>query len=751
MSTTTSRFAIELESPFPGLRPFEPSESFLFFGRDSQTEELLRRLATHRFLAVVGSSGSGKSSLVRAGLLAALYRGYLVGAGSRWRVAVLRPGDAPLSELADSLGSALGLGADGGVRLHETLRESSLGLVTAVRLASLSAGERVFILVDQFEEVFRYAEDADGQGPSNEAFLFVEALLNASAQLDVPIYVTITMRSDFLGDCATFPGLSEALSASQYLIPRLTCVEQEEAIRGPLRIAGGEVATRLVQRALNDSAKQVDQLPVLQHSLLRTFREWQKAGGGRPLDLEDYEKAGRMQSALDLHAEAVYAHLLDDAHRKTAERLFRCVTAVRAGRVTRRAQMLGRIFSILGVDESSGEAERARTVIRSFAEKRNSFLFFSGEDVASSSMIDVTHESLIRNWRRLMNWTIEEYRQSEWYRALARDAGLYERGEKGTWRDPELARVVALREENGWNATWAGQYRDASIAGDGKNENTPSFAQVMDYLAKGSREQEEERRIEEERRNRELEDARALAREQRRGKRLSWLVGGLVALLGIAGYVQVLTTQAAQKQIEAAKMETVTLQEIHARTSKEVLDLQESLRRSQADRDAAGKTEEDRARLEREAEVLRQRLDAAEAREKKAHQAVSVRQTNDAATQLINRLQHDLDEARKQLTQPSPQLRAMKSYFDVRLIVRERNKRLETTLKSLRDAGYSIPDDEIEVAVVPQGISIPGSEDGVWARFAAEEIKRICLDNGWELGLAQRKDFGPRRIVIHLQ
>src|SRR5215813_13332312 len=97
---------VALAQPYPGLRAFEPSESVLFFGRQSHTNELLGRLSTNRMLAVVGTSGSGKSSLVRAGLLPALQRGHLAGAGSHWRIAVMRPGIAPVDEMVNAFVSA---------------------------------------------------------------------------------------------------------------------------------------------------------------------------------------------------------------------------------------------------------------------------------------------------------------------------------------------------------------------------------------------------------------------------------------------------------------------------------------------------------------------------------------------------------------------------------------------------------------------------------------------------------------------
>src|SRR5262245_40978939 len=134
-------------NPFPGLRPFEPEEDHLFFGREKETDELLRRLRSTRFLSVIGTSGSGKSALVRSGLIPALYSGFMVQAGSGWRVAKLRPSDDPIGNLAASLNAGDVLGAEGelastnAIMLEATLRRGTLGLVEAVRQAHLPAGE----------------------------------------------------------------------------------------------------------------------------------------------------------------------------------------------------------------------------------------------------------------------------------------------------------------------------------------------------------------------------------------------------------------------------------------------------------------------------------------------------------------------------------------------------------------------------------------------------------------------------------
>jgi hypothetical protein len=196
------------ENPFPGLRPFEPHESFLYFGRDDQIDELLARLEQTRFLAVVGTSGGGKSSLIRAGLLPALQRGYMTGAGSRWRVALFRPGDDPIGGLAKALDQP-----------RETLDRSSLGLVEATRDLRLDGRENLLVVVDQFEELFRFHKLAVARDGGDEAAAFVKLLLRASEQSEVPSYVVLTMRSDYLGDCAQFRGLPEALNSGQYLVP----------------------------------------------------------------------------------------------------------------------------------------------------------------------------------------------------------------------------------------------------------------------------------------------------------------------------------------------------------------------------------------------------------------------------------------------------------------------------------------------------------------------------------------------------
>ncbi|HLM56052.1 MAG TPA: hypothetical protein VK422_07960, partial [Pyrinomonadaceae bacterium] len=334
-------------NPFPGLRPFETDEYNLFFGREGQSDELMTRLQRTRFLAVVGTSGSGKSSLVRAGLLPSLYGGLMAGAGSGWRVALMRPGHDPVGNLARSLAVEV-FGEDGQdphvmtTIIETTLRRSTLGLVDAVRQARLPEYENVLVVVDQFEELFRYRAVREGRGTGDDAAGFVKLLLEAARQREAPVYVIITMRSDFLGDCSQFWGLPEAINDGQYLIPRMTRDERREAVAGPVAVGGGRISPPLVNRLLNDVGDNPDQLPILQHALMRTWDRWAAgARDSRPLDLPDYEAVGTMSDALSRHADEAYEELPDERSRLIAEKLFKALTERAAdSRETRRPTSL---------------------------------------------------------------------------------------------------------------------------------------------------------------------------------------------------------------------------------------------------------------------------------------------------------------------------------------------------------------------------------------------------------------------------
>jgi tetratricopeptide (TPR) repeat protein/energy-coupling factor transporter ATP-binding protein EcfA2 len=533
MSVKTSDL---LSNPFPGLRPFEFNEHHLFFGREGRSEELLKKLRRNRFVAVVGTSGSGKSSLVRAGLLPLLYGGFMSKAGPHWRLAVFRPGIDPIHNMAVALNSPSVFepsdeemkdifieqaAATGQAQfsketikvaaIETVLRRSALGLVDYVKRARMDKGENLLVVVDQFEELFRFKDKADSLHSTDEAAAFVKLLLEAVNEDSMPIYVALTMRSDFLGDCAQFRDLPETINESQYLIPRMTRDQQRDAIVCPAAVRETKMTQRLVKRLLNDIGDDPDQLPILQHALMRTWEFWVKDavnGADGEIDIKHYEAIGGMTAALSRHADEAYAELLDQRSKKIAEKLFKALTeTVHDNREVRRPAELKEICAIAQADLSE-----VIPVIEKFRHPERSFLMPpQGTELTADTLIDISHESLIRGWTLLKTWVEEEAQSAQMYRRLAEDAVLHKKGKEGLMRDPGLTFALEWRDTQHPNKAWAQRYH-------------PAFDETLSFLEDSARLREEEAEAEKkraqdrlDRQQRELEREKDLA-EARQAK-----------------------------------------------------------------------------------------------------------------------------------------------------------------------------------------------------------------------------------------
>lgn len=469
-----------LPNPFVGLRPYQSNDSLYYFGRNEQTKTLLRLLHQHRFVAVVGSSGAGKSSLIRAGLVPQLEAGFLVQQRDQWLVATAKPGDAPLQNLVSNL-LALTNDADHEKdspnqrteQLTAQIEEHGTQALVDVLEPQLAKSDcNLFILIDQFEELFRFGLEKGQTAKRQQAEQFVALLLSLSRK-DRPIYVCLTMRSDFLGDCDAFYGLPEAINKSQFLVPRLTRGQRQEVISNPVNLAGAKIAPRLVDKLLNESIDTRDDLPILQHALMRTWDVWQESGGDGALDIEHYEKAHTIHHALDRHADEALKEL-DEEQKCITKTLFQALTTVdTSNRKIRRPIHLNDFLNM-----TSASKLKILSVIKYFCDKKRSFLILSSKLSEENPLIDISHESLIRQWMQLAQWVDEEHEDAELYRRLLATCLRYKAKKADLLQGVELNQSITFLNkitQQSIAEVWAKRYEN-------KNHASNTYLEVSSFI-----------------------------------------------------------------------------------------------------------------------------------------------------------------------------------------------------------------------------------------------------------------------------
>jgi hypothetical protein len=453
--------------PYPGLRPFETGEWSIFFGRERMIDDVIELLARRRLVVVHGASGSGKSSLIRAGVLPRLARQHLRH-GVPWRTAAMRPSGGPLWNLAAALAGIDG--RPGGVDRIEAIRRafdrSGARLREVVADDTDLDGQRVCILVDQFEELFRYAREIS----RDESQLFIELLVGLLADDgDAGCHAVITMRSEYLGDCARYDGLAEAINRTQYLLPRMDREGLLRAIRRPAEMYGGGVDAELAERLVADAGGGQDELPLIQHALMLLWNEASANDGGPPrLGLDRYRRQeGGIVALLSDHADRVMAAAAPEPARQiVVELLFRALTDVNAdGQGIRRPQRFDRLVAV------TGAAQTVREIVEAFRAEGVSFLTpYPPAPLDDATVVDISHEALIRNWRQLRDWVAAEIDDGRRLRKLLNDVRLTEerkeRGEQApieTETELEATREWWFDPENSHRrrVAWLQRYRAA--------------------------------------------------------------------------------------------------------------------------------------------------------------------------------------------------------------------------------------------------------------------------------------------------
>ncbi len=448
-------------NPFPGLRPFTMEECYLFFGREGQVDDILLKLSQHRSVAVMGYSGSGKSSLMFCGVLPVLYGGFVTQTGPFWSIIHSRPGNSPIVNLTNSILDGLLQSKrieEEDIHIHRAIINSILrsgphGLVEIARYIQQDESENVFFLLDQFEELFRYA-DGGNEDSVNEATAYVNLILTAVQQQAVPIYIALSMRSDFVGDCASYHGLSEMINASNYLVPQMTRDQKRMAVEGPVTVSGGKIAPRLLKRLLNDIGDNQDQLPILQHAMMRTWDYWvTNHDPGEPLDLRHYNAIGKIAQALSLHANEAFEEL-NTRQKEIAEILFKALTEKSQEIGMRRPVKVGLISEL-----SDAQEKEVIDVVDNFRRPGRSFLMpGSGVALNAETVIELSHESLMRIWTRLSVWVDEESESALMYKRVSDAAAMYQIGRTSLWRPPDLQLALNWQKKQRPTRVWAQRY-----------------------------------------------------------------------------------------------------------------------------------------------------------------------------------------------------------------------------------------------------------------------------------------------------
>lgn len=402
-------------SPYRGLQVFDEEHAEFFFGREADVQRLLEKLKTFRFLAVIGPSGSGKSSLVRAGLLPSLKNGALPGSHD-WPVRVFTPGARPLAALAAQLVQIDPERPMG--RTLDELRESprTLDLAATLLLDGRPATTQLVLVIDQFEEIFTLCTD------DAERAAFLGNVLHAATVAGGRCLVILTMRADFYPRCAAYPDLATLLAAHQVLLGPLSEQGIRSVIVEPARRVGVSFEPGLVDTILGDVGREPGFLPLLEHALLELWERRQ----GDVLTLAGYRESGGVGNALATRADTVF-NQLDPAEQAVARRvLLRLTQPGEETEDTRRRADLDELIT------RPAERETVEHVLDQLIAAR---LLTTGQQADDGEVqVDVAHEALIRAWPRLRAWLDEDREGLRVHRRLTEAAQEWDEHQ----RDPDL-------------------------------------------------------------------------------------------------------------------------------------------------------------------------------------------------------------------------------------------------------------------------------------------------------------------------
>jgi WD40 repeat protein/DNA-binding SARP family transcriptional activator len=488
---------LEAGNPYKGLRAFEEADAADFFGRETLTEHLVERLRETRFLAVVGPSGSGKSSVVRAGLVPALRRGALPGSES-WRIVEMFPGAYPLEELEATL---LRVGDQPPAGLIEQLEDGERGLLRALKRILPADDSELVLVIDQLEEVFTLVEGEERRTH------FLTILERAVADPRSRLRVVTTLRADFYDRPLLYSGFAELLRDYIEAVVPLMPDEFERAISAPAQRVGATLEPGLLAEMIADVAHEPGALPLLQYALTDLYERRDAS----VLTRASYHAIGGVSGALAGRAEETYARLNDAAQDAARQLFLRLVTLGEGTEDTRRRVDRGELGAMELDQDAMAEAMDA------FGTSR--LLSFDRDPHTGTPTVEVAHEALLREWPRLRRWIDAARDDVRMHRRLVSAAA--------EWTHSGRDQSFLLRGSH------LGQFESWS------DESRLTLTELeREFVTTSS-----------------AEGRRELLHHQRQNRRLKALVAGigvLLALAVVAGVVAFLQRQSAKREATVA-------------------------------------------------------------------------------------------------------------------------------------------------------------------------------------------------------
>ncbi|MCB0118774.1 MAG: ATP-binding protein, partial [Anaerolineales bacterium] len=389
ISSTFQAKAFDGKCPYKGLDVFEEGDTELFFGREMLAEELVRRVEASRTVFITGPSGSGKSSLVRAGLLPSLKQGSIKGS-EQWLYATMKPGRDPIRELGRVLASLAGTtNAEDEIRAKALSDESIFARWAEIVLKD-GRDKRLALFIDQFEEVFTQISHEE------ERIAFLNLLTHAADAENGRVILLFSMRSDFVPNCAVYPELNATLNQQFIQIGAMQPEELVSAIAQPALRVGLRIDPDLIAQIINDMKGEPGALPLMQFALKDLFDSLQEKGGIHALTLNDYLQRGGIQKSLERHADAAFAHLSEHEKELTRSIFSGLIEVGRGTQDTRRTAIFDELVP------SSTNVEEVEIIVQKLADAR----LITTDESAGKDTVTISHEKLIDAWpwlKRLVN------------------------------------------------------------------------------------------------------------------------------------------------------------------------------------------------------------------------------------------------------------------------------------------------------------------------------------------------------------